>query len=274
MYISEEEFDEIITKHLKGGEDFYILLLQKIINNPSRYSGLFRLSNAKQKLLQNITQSNEIKFGDILEEITTKYIQKLGYTNFDKHLINSKNATYLNLDQYFGDEKAIYVVEMKVRDDHDSTKKRGQYANFQEKINLIKHKHNAKPIKASMWFVDDQLKKNRKYYLKKMKNTKIEGVEMNLHYGGEFFSSLKNGHTLWEELKKHLKNYKQKNSTIEFTVPDFGTSKEILQALIKLPDKDWNKLNSNEEQYILLRNELFQPGDNLEKAKRQRLNLK
>ncbi|UUM19689.1 MULTISPECIES: HpyAIV family type II restriction enzyme [unclassified Mycoplasma] len=270
MFISQEEFNEIVSKHLKEGDDFYYLLLIKIINNPTRFSGLFRLSNARQKLLQNITQSNEIKFGDILEEITTKYIQKLGYTIFDKQLINNKKNLYLSVDQYFRDKNSIYVVEMKVRDDHDSTKKRGQYENFIQKLDLIKSIHKNIPIKASMWFVDDKLTKNKNYYLEQMKINRFDNIELKLYYGAEFFNSLNSNH-IWEELKKHLTYYKKQKRTIEFTVPDFGTSTEILNALVKLPEKEWTKLNSEKEEYVLLRDELFSSGNNIELAKQKRL---
>lgn len=40
-----------------------------VVKNPNRYTGIFRLSNAKTKLIQNVTQSREIKFGDFMEEI-------------------------------------------------------------------------------------------------------------------------------------------------------------------------------------------------------------
>lgn len=42
-------------------------LLDKIVKNPDRYIGLFRPTKPKTKLIQNITQSHEIKFGDALE---------------------------------------------------------------------------------------------------------------------------------------------------------------------------------------------------------------
>ena len=65
MLISYEQFQEILTKSIKDGDDFYLSLLETIIKEPTRYCGLFRLSNAKTKLIQNVMQSREIKFGDI-----------------------------------------------------------------------------------------------------------------------------------------------------------------------------------------------------------------
>lgn len=71
MIISYEEFCVLLVKYIQEGEDFYINLLKTVIDTPSRYCGLFRLSNAKTKLRQNVSQSEEIKFGDVVEELVT-----------------------------------------------------------------------------------------------------------------------------------------------------------------------------------------------------------
>lgn len=65
-----------------------------------------------------------------MEELLTEYISRLGYTNFNKNLGADENGDFLNVDQYFTDEQTIYIVEMKIRDDYNSTKKRGQYSDF------------------------------------------------------------------------------------------------------------------------------------------------
>lgn len=270
MVISYNEFCDLLLKHIQFGDDFYLKLLETIIENPTRYCGLFRISNAKTKLIQNITQSNEIKFGDFIEELTTEYISRLGYKNFDKNLGKNENGDVLNIDQYFTDGNKIYIVEMKMRDDHDSTKKRGQYENFQKKIKLIIKRHPDKMIDASMWFVDDGLIKNKNYYKEMMDKDSYKNCVLHLYYGEEFFNSLKKGKEAWEEFINILTQYRLQNSNESVVIPDFGTSLEIYNALLVLPDKYWNKLNSSSEKYELLREELFASGDNLNKAKAER----
>jgi len=83
MYLSYEEFIKKLDKKIIAGEDFYVQLLQTVIDNPNRYTGIFRISSVKTKLIQNVTQSNEIKFGDFMEEIVTDYIEK-----FDRYPVN------------------------------------------------------------------------------------------------------------------------------------------------------------------------------------------
>ncbi len=270
MYITYEEFYDLLSKTITTGSDFYSELLITVIKNPARYCGLFRLSNAKTKLIQNVTQSNEIKFGDFVEELTTNYIDKLGYTNFDKNLGKNEKGDPLNVDQYFTDGSVIYMVEMKIRDDHDSTKKRGQYANFQKKIRLIQSKNKGKHLEASMWFVDDSLTKNKNYYVEEMKNDHFDNCNLHLYYGDEFFNSLNNGRQAWNEFVSLLKEYRSRNSGSDVDIPDFGSSPEMLQALINLPTKYWNKLMSSDEKYVLLRNELFSSGNNLQLAQQKR----
>ena len=270
MIISYEEFCTILSKKVQVGEDFYVSLLEKVIDNPTRYCGLFRLSNAETKLIQNVTQSREIKFGDIIEEICTLYIDKLGYRNLDKHLGKNEYGDDLNVDQYFTDNTNIFLVEMKIRDDHDSTKKRGQYDNFRKKISLVRKRHPNSHVDASMWFVDPGLIKNKSYYRDEMNKEKFSNVSLHLYYGSEFFASLNNGTTAWNELISLLKEYRLDNADVNVEIPDFGTSEEIYNALLCISNKHWKKLNSNQDEIVQLRAELFSNGDNLKKVMRKR----
>ena len=271
MIITYQEFCDLTLKLAQTGQDFFELLLKKVINNPSRYCGLFRLSNAKTKLIQNVTQSREIIFGDIMEELTTQYLDRLGYQNYDKHLGVDENGDALNADQFFTDGNTLYLVEMKIRDDHDSTKKRGQFANFVKKINLIKTLYPSTHLDASMWFVDDGLKKNKRYYTNEMARSSISNCSLHLYYGDSFFNVLNGGAEAWSELTSILTDYRIENINTDVEIPDFGTSDEIYKALLSLSSKNWNKLTSDDPQYVLLRQELFSSGDNIEKARIERI---
>ena len=269
MILSYEYFIEKLSKKIKSGEDFYLELLEAVIDNPSRYCGLFRLSNAKTKLIQNVTQSKEIKFGDFMEDIVTDYIGLLDYQNQSKDLGFDENGDRLNADQIFIKDDTIYLVEQKIRDDHDSTKKRGQFANFEKKVKLIKKQHPDMHLVAIMWFIDDGLAKNKKYYLHEMSITSYDNTEMHLQYGGEFFASLDGGNEAWKELISHLERHRMENSTEIISIPDFGTSDEIYNALLHLSDKYWSKLLSHNLKYDLLRKEMFSTGDNLDRARKK-----
>lgn len=267
MLISYEDFMDKLNKKIKSGDDFYQELLETVIDNPSRYCGLFRLSNAKTKLIQNVTQSKEIKFGDFMEDISTDYIGLLGYENRCKDLGLDENGDRLNADQVFIKGNIVFLVEQKIRDDHDSTKKRGQFANFDKKVRLIRQQHTGMHLIAIMWFIDDGLVKNKKYYQNEMDNTSYPDTELYLYYGGDFFHSLIGGDVVWNEMLSYLEKNRMENSNEIFTIPDFGTSTEIYNALLRLSPKYWAKLLSENSKYDLLRKELFSSGDNLIKAK-------
>lgn len=263
--INYEIFVETLNKRIKLGTDFYVDLLEKIVKDPSRYTGVFRLSNAKTKVIQNVTQSNEIKFGDFMEEIVTEYVGLHGYNNLKKRL-TSENSNDLIVDQLFENDTNVFLVEQKIRDDHDSTKKRAQFENFMKKIDYIKS-HYSKSLIAIMWFIDDSKTKNKNYYLEQMRKYNFEKIDMKLFYGADFFDFLDNAHQSWEEIISHLVRYRNEQSKDVIDIPDFDTSEEVLNALIKLKETYWKKLISKTQQFELLRNELFPTKHNLEKAK-------
>lgn len=137
------EYSQFIHKledRITTDDNFNYELLKTVIKYPKRYTGIFRLSNAKTKLIQNVTQSREIKFGDFMEDIVTDYIAIMGYTNLDKNIGNDEDGNALSADQVFKKEteNTVYLIEQKIRDDHDSTKKRGQFQNFKKKYMLLK----------------------------------------------------------------------------------------------------------------------------------------
>ena len=110
-----ENFAQELSDKIKSDDEFYYELLITVIENPRRYTGIFRVSNAKTKLIQNVTQSREIKFGDFMEDVITCYIAEMGYENLDKKISDNLEA-----DQLFTDGNTIYLIEQKMRDDHDN----------------------------------------------------------------------------------------------------------------------------------------------------------
>jgi hypothetical protein len=258
-----QKFIELLKKSINIGPNFYEDLLINIIKNPQRYSGLFRNSNFKTKLLQNVTQSQEIKFGDFFEEVVTQYISELGYVNQQKNLGRDQYGDNLNADQLFKDNTYLNFVEQKIRDDHDSTKKRGQFLNFIKKVDLLVSRYPGLPIKASMWFVDDALQKNKNYYLEEITKIQIRNVQANLYYGGSFFDSLNNGSSKWNQIISHLKMMRKESSNESLFIPDFDTSDQGFDALKKLSQNYISKLLSDDEKYVLLRSEIFPTGHNI-----------
>lgn len=156
MIVDFFEFKKILNAKLF--ENSYSDLLRKIADYPERYIGIFRPIKPKTKLIQNITQSHEIRYGDALEAIFEIYFQKIGFEIIEKR-IRSMSLEELSIDQLFKKEGTIYLIEQKVRDDHDSTKKKGQFDNFVNKYEAVKYSNQDCKVVPIMWFIDDSLKK-------------------------------------------------------------------------------------------------------------------
>jgi hypothetical protein len=200
-------FNETIFEESKA------VLIEKIAKYPNRYIGLFRPTKPKAKILQNLLQSHEIRFGDAFEEIIEEYLKEFGHEILNKRFIND-DKDELNLDQCFKDKNTIYFIEQKIRDDHDSTKKRGQIGNFEKKLNEMVNKYGEKNLVGIFYFIDPDLQKNKNFYkteLEKMAND--YGVKLYLFYGVELFDFLRQG-KVWNEILEYLEKWKKE-------IPDF-----------------------------------------------------
>lgn len=160
-----EEFKLILNKIIfeKSKAD----LLEKIANSPSRYVGLFRPTKPKGKILQNLLQSHEIRFGNAFEEIIENYLRKMGFMILEKIFVDGNDI--FHIDQCFTDGAKVYFLEQKIRDDHDSSKKRGQITNFEKKLNIMLQKHSENNLAGIFYFLDPNLVKNKSYYEHELK---------------------------------------------------------------------------------------------------------
>src|SRR3990172_5943281 len=104
---------EILNRHIFEGDKR--ALLARIADYPERFIGIFRPTKPKAKILQNLLQSHEIRFGDAIEELIKAIISDMGFTVLSGGLRNTDDEG-LSLDQYFTDGETYYFIEQKVRD--------------------------------------------------------------------------------------------------------------------------------------------------------------
>ena len=233
--------DETIFKKTKA------VLIKKIADYPERYVGRFRSTKPKAKILQNLLQSHEIRFGDGFEKILRAYIIELGYEPLQGSFVNDAQER-LHPDQYFVHGNKVYLIEQKIRDDHDSSKKRGQIENFRKKIGELSNKHDDKKPIGIFYFIDNGFQKNKNYYKDEMKRIEASfGVETHLFYGIELFNHL--GHkNIWYEMLEHLKKWKGE-------VPDFPETNFDIDAVNSFDEiKD---LSPNLYRKILKNNDIY-----------------
>lgn len=182
-------------------------LITKVAKYPNRYIGLFRPTKPKAKLLQNLLQSHEIRFGNAFEAAIEEYLIENEFEILEKSFVdNDGNA--LDVDQCFKKNKNIYFVEQKVRDDHDSTKKRGQINNFEKKLEVIIEKYGDNNLFGYFYFIDPDLTKNKNYYQSELERMSNDyGVSLSLCYGKELFDDLKIS-SAWNEIIEYLKRWR------------------------------------------------------------------
>lgn len=247
--ITYEVFKDVFNRRLF--KDDKAMLLKKVAEYPDRYIGLFRPTKPKAKLVQNLTQSHEIRFGDAFEDILRFYFEKLGYTNlptrFKYHNVSSGKGEILNVDQIFYSGDRIWFIEQKIRDDHDSTKKRGQINNFEKKLEVL-IKEYGESLCGVFYFVDPSLQKNKHFYKEELgKLSRDYGVELKLCYGKELFIELGNKN-VWDEILSHLEKWKSE-------LPDFPeinfdlNPTETFDEIKDLSTAIFRKLFENDEVY-------------------------
>jgi len=176
----------------------------------------------------------------LIEEI----LRELNFSILNKSIIG-ENGDSLSLDQYYENRGVHYFIEQKVRDDHDSTKKRGQISNFETKLETLYKKHKDKLV-GIMYFIDPDLSKNKNYYLPELKRlSEFYGIKIHLLYGKELFDYLGKS-DLWEQILFWLKQWK--DSLPEIPEIDFDkTPKESFEEIKELPIRHWRKLLENEK---------------------------
>jgi Holliday junction resolvase-like predicted endonuclease len=221
-------------------------LIEKIATYPTRYIGLFRPTKPKAKILQNLLQSHEIRFGDAFEHAIEEYLRLKGCEILQKKY--TANNEDLDIDQCFRKNGKIYFIEQKVRDDHDSTKKRGQIDNFEKKLNVLCDKYSEQNLVGIFYFIAPDLVKNKNFYTAELqKMTNDYNVETQIFYGKSLFEYLGFA-DVWEEILNYLEEWRKEIPDlpeINFDLDAQHTFEEIkdLKPLV------FRKLFENEEIY-------------------------
>ena len=248
MILDYEYFKKTLNEKLF--EDSYSDLIRKIAENPERYIGLFRPTKPKTKLIQNITQSHEIRFGDALEFIFERYFEASGFKLHDKRFYSYDNKD-LSIDQLFSKGDTLYMIEQKVRDDHDSTKKAGQFDNFESKYYALTRRYSGVNIIPIMWFIDDSLTKNKRYYIGRMESMASDyGCSPRLFYGESMFNRYGGirdfDSEIWDETIDYLERWK-------VTLPDMpeinfdNNAEAVFEEIKDLSPVIYRKLLQNED---------------------------
>lgn len=210
--------------------------------------GIFRPTKPKTKLLQNLLTSHEIKFGDAFECLIEEYLKEHNFSPLSKKIPyynkGKEKMESLELDQFAKKDNTYYFIEQKMRDDHDSAKKRGQVDNFERKLEALIH-HYGENIQGYFYFIDESLNKNQNYYKEELQKLSVGyGVSLSLCYGKELFENL-NILQVWDEVLNHLARWRE-------TLPDLPSLNfdenlsESFQEIKDLAPSVYRKLLDND----------------------------
>jgi hypothetical protein len=239
--MENRQLEEILNRHVFN--EAKPTLLKSIAENPDRFVGAFRSTTPQLKLLQNLLQSREIRFGDAMEEVISALLQEMEFVILPKNFVAEEE---MSCDHYFCDDEQtrFYLIEQKMRDDHDSSKKRGQFENFRNKITYLKGIHGDHLI-GIMYFIDPSLEKNRNYYRGNIENlTASLGIVVRLFYNGELFEYF--GHpALWEQLVSSLKSWRERlGGELELNFDKDPESS--IEDLVSVSLGTWRKIIGND----------------------------
>lgn len=234
--ISYDEFMKIVAKHIPTGNALWKETISKIFQYPQRYASDFSLTSPTSSIIRNIEQGRTIRFGYVVEDVLTLYIEHIGYQNLPKELrTGTSKDDVLMIDQCFTDvnKTTIYIIEQKMRDDHDSSKKRGQIENFRRKIDALREKYPDKPMKVAMWFADSTFGRNRKYYAQELSAMSDSMLSTYLFYGKEMFCDEFIGHPeIFDELVRYIDKCASDMSDDAFLVADeIDTNENAAEAI-------------------------------------------
>ncbi|MDY4077663.1 MAG: hypothetical protein SOY42_02555 [Clostridium sp.] len=235
------EFTNIMNNHLEDNEKKN--LLKKIAETPDRFIGLYRASNPQIKIMQFLLQSREIRFGDGVEEVIKGILEEFGFINLP-NVIETEDGEDLDIDQYFKDEEGnYYFIEQKIRDDHDSSKKRGQIDNFKKKYEILVKLHGK--VIGIMYFIDGALTKNKKFYTEELKKIEDEYKnEVPLLYGREFFEYFKQ-EDYFDTFESWFNSWRG-TLPLQININFDEDYEETFNEVSKLEMKFWRKIISNE----------------------------
>jgi len=227
------KFEQICEETIS--QEALVDLLRALAKSPFRFVGPFRIARPRTKVSGYLTQRQEIQLGSAIEQVYEVLLEERGFHQLDIELTDG-NGRALKADQVARSPAGhIILIEQKLRDDHDSTKRKGQIQNFREKLEALRRQHHQDRILGFFHFEEVAPQKNKSYYGAEIRQIEeeIENTEMHLTYDGELFQRLEIPEA-WDELMGHLKrgkNTREGNGLRDFDEDPERSLAEITDAL-------------------------------------------
>lgn len=233
----ERTYNSIVYK------DVLKKLILNLELNPNRFISKFTGLSIENKIRKFLMQSIEIKVGMATEEILKILFEAKGYKLEEKSIIVNGKRT--EIDLLFKKRNKFILIELKMRDDHDSTKQQVMIQDFNNKIKYLNDIHG-KNLKAILYFVDDGIKRNKKFYLTEIDKLQDKyPIEICLLYGKELFENEKQIE-LWDVLEEYFEKKNSSDIIIDYDGENNEYSETSFGEIKDIPINVWLNLLNND----------------------------
>lgn len=184
-----------------------------------------------------------------LKEIIASLLEHYGYQRLDKRI--KVNGETMECDHYVlsPDGSFTVLIEQKVRDDHDSSKARGQWReNFAPKVRALHRKHG-KDLIAVTYFIDPTFRKNFGLYSQEAERLRSELNLPTIHiwYGRELFEHLPFANPEdWDDMIEWLQEWRKRLPELPEISWETDDAIAELQDIARRSPSLWERLAKQE----------------------------
>lgn len=204
----DEMMSTVMHQRLQSSERLW--LLRYMVKRPEQFPGRFCSVHPENVLRFHILRRQERQWGKTLKGLIAKWLEHYGYQRLGERI--EVDGEKMKCDHYIlsPDQSFVVLIEQKVRDDHDSSKARGQWRNnFVPKVRALYRKHGENLI-AVAYFIDPTFRKNFNLYEREAQKLRRELGLVSIHiwYGRELFEQLPFANASdWDEMLDWLKRW-------------------------------------------------------------------
>lgn len=150
--------------------------LNKLAETPERLLGVLHANSFQMGSLVSFGYSRNNSYGNAIEKVFSSIIKDNGWNieptkykleDYDLHNLSisiPRNKKSIAVDQVFSNDSYYVFIEQKIRDDHDTSKAPGQWANYELKFRILNEIIKHKTVIGIMWMIDDNFDRNKSFY--------------------------------------------------------------------------------------------------------------
>jgi len=173
----ENSYNQIMNEYIPS--DFIESTIKKLADNPERLIGVLHANTFELGSITSFGYSRNNSFGNAIEGVFNEIVKLNGWksqptkyilSNYQLNTPIPSGKKSLAIDQVFSHEDTIVFIEQKIRDDHDTSKWKGQWDNFELKLRVLTEIYSKKDVIGVMWMIDDNFHRNEENYRVMIKN--------------------------------------------------------------------------------------------------------